>query len=77
MWLEHVHAMYLHLNLSVLHIRDLNVRLAENHKKVSFAGVLQIAGHVQVGIHASLENGDAAQFGKVCGVRVVVEGATD
>ena len=50
---EYVHAVDLHANLPVLCIAgSINVRLAEDDEQVAFAGVLQIVGHVQVGIHA-------------------------
>ena len=39
-----------------------DVRLAEHHEQVAGAGVLQFAGHVQVGVHACLEDGHAAQL---------------
>jgi hypothetical protein len=54
-----------------------NVRLAEDDEEVAFAGVLEIFGHVQVGVHARLEHGDAAQLAELRGVRLVVEGAGD
>ena len=38
---------------------------------------LQVVGHVQVGVHAGLEHGDAAELVELGGVGVVVEGAGD
>ena len=56
---------------------DLDVRLAEDHEQVALAGVLQVAGHVQVGVHARLEDGDAAELAELGGVRLVAERAGD
>ena len=74
---EDVHAFHLHAELAVLLGRMVDVRLAEDDEQVAFAGVLQVLGHVQVGIHAGLEHGDAAQLVELGGVRLVVEGAGD
>jgi hypothetical protein len=58
--------------------QDVDVRLAEDHEEVALAaGVLQVVGHVQVGVHARLEDGDAAELVELGGVGVVVEGAGD
>ena len=46
-------------------------------EQVAFAGVLQVFGHVQVGVHAGLEHRDAAQLGELAGMRVVDESAGD
>ena len=34
---------------------DVDVRLAEDDEELALAGVLQVAGHVQVGVHPRLE----------------------
>ena len=57
--------------------QDVDVRLAEDDEEIALAGVLQVVGHVQVGVHARLEHGDAAQLAELRGVRLVVEGAGD
>ena len=57
--------------------QDVDVGLAEDDEEVALAGVLQIVGHVQVGVHAGLENGNAAELVEFGGVGVVVEGAGD
>ena len=54
-----------------------NVRLTEDDEEVALAGVLEVLGHVQVGVHTGLEHGDAAEFTELGGVRLVVEGAGD
>ena len=56
---------------------DVDVRLAEDDEEVALAGVLQVVGHVQVGVHARLEHGDAPQLVEIGGMGVVVEGAGD
>ena len=56
---------------------QVDVRLAEDDEEVALAGVLQVVGHVQVGVHARLEHGDAAELAELGGVRLVVEGAGD
>ena len=43
-------------------------------EQVALAVVLQIIGHVQVGVHARLEHGDAAQLVELRRMGVVVEG---
>ena len=58
-------------------VEDFDVRLSEDDEQVALAGVLQIVGHVQVGIHARLQYGDAAQLVEFRRVGVVVEGAGD
>ena len=54
-----------------------DVRLAEDDEQVALAGVLEVVGHVQVGVHAGLEHRDAAELVELGGVRLVVEGAGD
>ena len=58
-------------------VQNLDVRLAEDDEQIALAGVLQVVGHVQVGVHARLEHGDAAELVELGGVGVVVEGAGD
>ena len=61
---EDVHAVDLDLDLAVLGVEDVDVRLAEDDEQVALAGVLQVVGHVQVGVHAGLEHGDAAELAR-------------
>jgi hypothetical protein len=49
--------------------QDVDVGLAEDHEQVALAGVLQVLGHVQVGVHARLEHRDAAELVELGGVR--------
>ena len=46
------------------------VGLAEDHEQVARAGVLQGAGHVQVGTHTHLEDRDAVELAELGGVRL-------
>jgi len=74
---EDIDAVDLDLDLAVVGFEDVDIRLAEDDEQVALAGVGQVAGHVQVGVHAGLEDGDAAEFFEFRGVGVVVEGAGD
>src|SRR5690606_19152072 len=75
LWLEDVDAVDLDPDLSVVGVEHVDVGFAEDHEQVALAGVLEVLGHVQVGVHARLEYGDAAQLGEFAGVGVVVDGA--
>ena len=79
---EDVHAVDLHLDPRDLPVvpadrEDVDVRLAEDDEQVALAGVLQVVGHVEVGVHARLEDRDAAERFELRRVGVVVEGAGD
>ena len=75
--MEDIHAVDLDLDLPVFGIQDVDIRLAEDHEQVALAGVLQIVGHVQVGVHARLEHRDRAQLAEFGRAGIVVEGAGD
>src|SRR5262249_52427362 len=77
LWLEDIHAVQLHAQLAVLLVQEGDVRLAEDDEQVTLAGVLEVFGHVEVGVHTRLENRDAAQRVELGGVRLVVERARD
>src|SRR5208282_1039366 len=53
------------------------VWLTEDDEKVPLARVLQFVGHVQVGVHACLQDRDFAQLVELGGMGIVVEGASD
>ncbi len=74
---EHVDAFDFYLYLTVIRIEDVDVGFAEDDEEVAFAGVFEVAGHVEVGVHARLEDRDPSQLVEVCGVGFVVEGAGD
>ncbi len=56
---------------------DANVGLAEDHEEIAGAGRLEIATHMQVGVHPRFEHRHAAELVEFGGVGVVVEGAGD
>ena len=74
---EDVHAVDADSYLSVFGVENVDVWLAEDDEEVAFAGVFEVARHVQVGVHPGFEDGDSAEFVEFGGVRVVVEGAGD
>ena len=60
---EDVDAFDLDLDLALVGVaafsrEDVDVRLAEDDEEVALAGVLQVIGHVQVGVNSCLEHGD-------------------
>src|ERR1035437_11052739 len=68
--IKDVHAVHLYAQLAVWHRKQGDVRLAEDDEEVTFASVLEVLGHVQVGVHAGLEHGDAAQLAELRRVRL-------
>ena len=75
----HVHAPDLDDDLPVLLLRDLHVRLAEDHEQVARAGLLeQLVAHRQVGVHPGGQHGQLAVALRLFGdVRVEGEAADD
>jgi len=57
---EDIDTVDLDLDLAVFGVEDINIRFTEDDKEVAFAGVLQIIGHVQVGVHPGFQHRDAA-----------------
>ena len=74
---EDIHTVHLYAQLAVFFGDQVDVRLAEDDEQVAFAGILEVLGHVQVGVHPGLEHGNAAQLAELRGVRLVVKGASD
>ncbi len=74
-WMEHVHAVDLHAQRTILLLQQIDIRLAEDHEQITLAGVLQILRHVQVGVHAGLEDGNATELVKLGRMGIEVEGA--
>ena len=76
---EDVDSVDLHLHLIRLAFdgQQVDVRFAEDHEQIAFAGVLQVFGHVQVGVHAGFEHRDAAQSVELGRVSFVVERTGD
>ncbi len=50
---------------------------AEDHEQIALAAVGKILLHVQIGIHAGLENGDRTKFVELGGLGLEVEGTAD
>ena len=61
-WVEDIYAANLHFDLVIRSVLNFDVRLAEDDKQVALARVLQVFGHVQVGVHACLQHRNAAQL---------------
>ena len=58
-------------------VDDVDVGLAEHDEQVALAGVLQLARHVQVGVHLRLQDRQRAEPGQLRGMGVEIEGAGD
>src|SRR5947208_1369616 len=55
--MEDVDAFDLDLHLAAVGWQHVNIGLAKDDEEVAFASVLEIVGHMQVGVHACLEHG--------------------
>jgi len=80
--IEDIDAVDLHLDLVGFSIgagliEQVDVGFTEVHEQVALAAVGQILLHVQIGVHAGLENGDRAELVELGGLGLVVEGAAD
>ncbi len=75
--MKDVNAVNLNPNLVVSGIKDIYIRFTEDDKQVSLAGIFEIVGHVQVGVHSGFEDRNTAEFGEFGRVSVVIEGAGD
>ena len=75
--LEDVDTVDLDAELAVVAGQELNIGLAEDDEEVAGAGVFEFVGHVEVGVHAGLEHGQAAELVELGGAGLVVEGAGD
>ena len=62
------------LDLLIARFCDFDVGFTKDDKEVARSGVFEVVGHVQVGVHAGFEDGDAAELGEVGGVGIVAEG---
>ena len=63
--------------LIVVRVEDVDVGFAEYDEEVAFARVLEVAAHVQVGVHARLQDRDPSELVEIRRVGFVVEGAGD
>jgi hypothetical protein len=75
--MKHVDSLDLHPKLAVLLRQHVDVGFAEDDKQIALARILEILGHVQVGVHARLEHRDAAELVEFGRVGVEVERAGD
>ena len=60
-----------------LGLEDVDVGFAEDDEEIPLAGVLEVVCHVEIGVHARLEDRDTAESLELRGVRLVVEGTRD
>jgi len=60
-----------------LAITDVDIRFAENHKQLALAGIFQVFGHVQVGVHTCFKYRQRADARDItgCAFKVVAFGA--
>ena len=70
---EHVHTVDPHLDLIRLGLwtcglQDVDIRLPEDHEQVAFAGVLEVLLHMQIRVHACLQDGQVAELAELGGV---------
>src|SRR5207249_4153459 len=72
-WVKDIHTIDLHLNLAAFGREKVDVRLAKDDEEIAFAGVLEVLGHVQIGVHPSLEDPDASEFFELRGLRFVAD----
>lgn len=75
--MEYVYAVYFYPHLSVFSVENVYVRFAEDDEEVALPGVLEVVGHVEVGVYAGFEDGYPAEPVELGGVGFVVEGARD
>ena len=57
---EDVHAVNPHADGVAAVLQDVDIGLAEDDEEVALAGVLEVAGHVEIGVHARLQHRDGA-----------------
>src|SRR5664280_94040 len=60
--MKYVDAVHLHAQAAVLLGKQRNVRLPEDHEQVPLPGVLEVVGHMEVGVHARLEDRDTSEL---------------
>lgn len=73
--MENVHAFHLHTHLAVPGRDNVDVGFAEYHKQIALACGLELARHVEVGVHARLENWDSSELVELRGMGLIVESA--
>ena len=75
--LKDIHAIYLDPEVAILLGDEVDIRLAQDDEEIALAGILEIFGHVEVGVHAGLEHWYPPKLSEFRGVRFVIEGAGD
>lgn len=60
--MEHVHAPDLDPKLPGADLLNVDIGLAEDHKQIALAGVLEIIRHMQIGVDARFKHRDAPQL---------------
>src|SRR5262245_39150859 len=74
---KHVHALHMHTQCAVVYVQNVDVGLAEDDEEIALACGLELAAHMEVGVHAGLEHWDASELAELTGMGLVVEGARD
>ena len=74
---EYIHAFHTHANSSVLLILDVDVGLTKHDKEIPFARILQLVGHVKVGVHLGFKDWQRPKLGQLGGMRIEIEGTGD
>ena len=74
--MEDIDAVHLHLHL-VTGGEQRDIGLAEDHKQVPLAGVLEVVRHVQIGVHPCLQDRNPPQLVELGRVRFEVERTRD
>ncbi len=74
---EDINSVDAHPDILVPVFQDVDIGLAKDDKEVALAGVLEVASHVQVGVHARLEHRDAAELLELGGMGVIAESTGD
>ena len=71
--MEYINPVDLDPDPPILGLQDVDIGLPEDDEQVTLSSVLQVVRHVQVGVHAGLENGDLAKLAELGGMGFVVE----
>lgn len=74
---EDVDAVHFDAVAAVRVFQEIDIGFAEDDEEVALAGIFEFGGHVEVGVHAGLEDMDAAEFVEFGGHGVEREAATD
>ena len=60
--MKHINAIDLKLDLVVIPVENIDIGFAKDNEKIAFARVLQIIGHVEIGIHSRFEYGNTTEL---------------